>query len=88
MVHTSGWGDLPKFIVPEEFIDPQVEVLGDLHGKVEQTQLLDIDLTDASQYPQMDIHTFMDFLALPTSEFKWEWKPSFIPLCGYFVEFA
>jgi hypothetical protein len=48
MVHTTARGSLPKSVVPVEFIDPWVQVLGDLHGKVEQTRLLDINFIDAS----------------------------------------
>jgi hypothetical protein len=50
MVHTSIWGFLPKVFVPAEFIDPHVKIMGDRHGKVEQTWLLNINLIDASQY--------------------------------------
>jgi hypothetical protein len=52
MVHTSGQGYAPKVVspitvfVPDEFIDPHVKVLDDLHGKVEHTRLVDIDFTD------------------------------------------
>jgi hypothetical protein len=56
MVHTIDWGDLPQTIVPMEFIDPRVTVQGDLHGKVEQTHLVDLDFTDVAEYPHMVIH--------------------------------
>jgi hypothetical protein len=60
MFCTPGRGFLPKVALLEEFFDPRGEFLGDLHGKVEKNWFLNIDLTDTSQYPHMDIHTFMD----------------------------
>jgi len=80
MVCTTIRGDLPNFFVPEEFINTWVEVIGDLHNKVEKNWLLDIDFTDATQFLQMVIHAFMDFLALSTNELQWGWKSSYVPL--------
>jgi hypothetical protein len=48
-----------------------VIVQGDLHGKVEQTRLVDLDFTDASLFPQMDIHAFMDCITLSDGQFQW-----------------
>jgi hypothetical protein len=67
-------------VVPNEFIDPWVEVLDDLHGKVEHTQLVDIDFTDVAQYLSMVVHTFMDCNTFPDGDFQWKWKQSFLPL--------
>jgi hypothetical protein len=37
---------ISKDAVSNEPCDPQVEIMGDLKGKVEQVKLLDLDLTD------------------------------------------
>jgi hypothetical protein len=42
--------------------------MGDLHGEVKKTRLLDMDLANASQYSFMAIHTLMDWLALSIDE--------------------
>jgi hypothetical protein len=65
MVCTVGQGGLPKTIVPMDFIDLWVTIQGDLHGKVEQTCLVDLDFTDTVEYPHMAIHSFMDCVTLP-----------------------
>jgi hypothetical protein len=80
MIQTSGRGSFPKSPTPlivfvsTEFINPQVEVLDDLHGKVEHTRMVDTDITDASQYPSMMIHTFQYCTTLPNGSFQWQWK--------------
>jgi hypothetical protein len=47
-----------KDAVSDEPCDPQVEIMGDLKGKVEQVKLLDLDLTDQVLFPQMNIDVF------------------------------
>jgi hypothetical protein len=44
--------------VPDEIFDPQVEIIGDLKGKVEHVKLLDLDLTDSTLFPQMHPDVF------------------------------
>jgi hypothetical protein len=90
MVHTTVRGRSPKMlprllhtvrtIVPKEFIDPCVQVIDDLHGKVEHTHLMDIDFTDPIQFPLMAIHAFMDCTILQDGTMSWEWKSYFLPL--------
>jgi hypothetical protein len=60
MVCVVGQGDLPKTVILDEFIDLRVIVQGNLHGKVEQTWLVDPNFIDASLFPKMAIHAFMD----------------------------
>jgi len=38
--------------------DPRIEVLGDVIGKVEQEKILDLNLTDVTLFPQMNIDVF------------------------------
>jgi hypothetical protein len=47
-----------KDAIPYEPCDPQVEIVGDLKGKVEQFKLLDLDLTDQVLVPHMNIDVF------------------------------
>jgi hypothetical protein len=51
-----------RTIVPREFINPCVQVIDDLQGKVEDTHLMDIDFMDNVQFPLMAIHAFMDYI--------------------------
>jgi hypothetical protein len=80
MVHTVGQGSLPKTTIPEEFIDLRVVVQGDIHGKVEKTRLVNLDFIDASLFPHMATHAFMDCTTFPDGEFQWKWKPDYTPL--------
>jgi len=45
MVNKDGRGVLPKTAIIAEFIDPQVTVQGNLHGKVEQNRFVELDFT-------------------------------------------
>jgi hypothetical protein len=47
-----------------DFIDPQVIVQGDMHGKVEQTRLVDLNFTNVVEFPHMDTNAFMDCTTL------------------------
>jgi hypothetical protein len=49
---------MSKDAVPDEPYDPQVEVMGDIKGKVEQVKLLDLDLTNQVLFHQMSIDIF------------------------------
>jgi len=69
MVHTVGWGSLPKSTIPEDFIDMRVVVQGDNHEKFEQTQLLNLEFIDASLFPHISTHAFMDCTTFLDEEF-------------------
>jgi hypothetical protein len=49
---------MSKDEVLDEPCEPQVEVVGDLKRKVEQVNLLYLDLTDKVIFPQMNIDIF------------------------------
>jgi hypothetical protein len=53
------------------FIDPWIIVQGDLHGKVKQTWLVNLDFTDTAEFPHMATNTFMDCTIFPNGEFQW-----------------
>jgi hypothetical protein len=78
MVRTTGCESLPKTAIPEEFIDLRVIVESDLHGKVKQTRMVILDFKNASLFPQMDIHAFMDCNTLLDGHFQWQWKYEFV----------
>jgi len=80
MVQNKTRGALPKVVFLVEFIDPWVKVMGDIHTKFKKTWPLDINFIDASLYPQMEIHTFMDHMALLTKKLQWYCKFSYLPL--------
>lgn len=43
---TGSWRAISKDAVLDDPCDPQVEVVGDLKGKVEQVNILNLDLTN------------------------------------------
>jgi hypothetical protein len=47
---------ISKDAVLDEPCDPQVEIVGDLKGKVKKVKLLDLDLTNQVLFPQMNIY--------------------------------
>jgi len=49
---------MSKYAVPDEPYDSRVEVIVDIKGKVEQVELLDLDLIDPVLFPQMNIDVF------------------------------
>ena len=51
---------MSKEAVPEEPCDPQVEVMGDLKGKLEHVKLLDLDLMDSVLFPHMHTYVFWE----------------------------
>jgi len=51
---------MSKEAVPNEPCDPRVEIVGDLKGKVDNVNLLDLDLTDSALFPQMHIDVFWE----------------------------
>jgi hypothetical protein len=53
---------VPKDAVPDEPYELQVEVVGDLKGKVEHVKLLDLDLTEPFLFPQMHIDVFLEMV--------------------------
>jgi hypothetical protein len=55
---------LVRTFVPKEFNDTRVQVIDDLHGKVENTRLIDVYFTDTIQFSLMAIHAFMDCIVL------------------------
>jgi hypothetical protein len=57
---TESRGTMSKEAVPDEPCDPQVEIAGDLKGKIEQVKLLDLDLTDSALFPQMHTYVFWE----------------------------
>jgi hypothetical protein len=55
---TGSRSAISKDAVPDEPCDPQVEVMGDLKGKVEQVKLLDLDIKNLVLFPQINIDFF------------------------------
>jgi hypothetical protein len=49
---------ISKDVVPNEPCDPQVELMGDLKGKVEQVKLLNLDLIDLVLFAHVNIDFF------------------------------
>jgi len=48
---TASQNTMTKEEVSNELCNPQVEIIGDLKGKVEHIKLLDLDLTDSALFP-------------------------------------
>jgi hypothetical protein len=69
-----------KDAVPDEPCDPRVEVVGDLKGKVEQVNLLDIELTDQVLFPQMNIDIFCSIAPNDLGGTQFVPRPKFINL--------
>jgi len=42
-----------KEVMPIEFYDPSVEIIGDLDGNVEHTRLVDSDFSNGNLFPNM-----------------------------------
>jgi hypothetical protein len=59
---------------------PQVEVMGDLKGKVEQVKFLNLDLTDQVLFPQMNIEFFWSIAPDELGGMQFMPKPKFINL--------
>jgi hypothetical protein len=57
---TASQSTMSKEAVPDEPYDPQVEIVGDLKGKVEHVKLLDLDLKDSTLFPQMHTDVFWE----------------------------
>jgi hypothetical protein len=51
---------MTKEEVLDELCDPQVEIIGDLKGKIENVKLLDLDLMDSTLFPQMHPNVFWE----------------------------
>jgi hypothetical protein len=76
----GGRSSVSKEAIPDDPYDPRIEVLGDVKGKVEQAKLLDLDLMDATLFPQMNIDVFWEMGSEPTREVQFIPKPDFINL--------
>jgi hypothetical protein len=57
---TTRQSAMSKEVVLDKPYDPQVEVVGDLKGKVEHVKLLDLDLTYLVLFPQMHTNVFWE----------------------------
>jgi hypothetical protein len=64
--HCSCYGAITKVANLEKLVDPHVELISDLQGKVKKARPLDIDFMDATLFPQMEVNTYMDYTALPS----------------------
>lgn len=70
-----------KEALPGEVVDPQVEVLDDLYGKMEQTRLVDHDFTDGDLFPDLQPSVYMDPVPLDNGDILNVFKSAFEPLC-------
>jgi hypothetical protein len=69
---------ISKDVVPDKPCDPQVKVVGDLKGKVEQVKLLDLDLIDQVLFPHMNIDVFCTIAPDELGGMQFIPKPKFI----------
>jgi hypothetical protein len=76
----GGQSSAPKEAIPDESCDPQVEIMGDVKGKVEQVKLLDLDLMDQVLFLQMNISVFWDLAPDAMGGMQFVSKPEFINL--------
>jgi hypothetical protein len=58
--------------------DPQVKIMGNLKGKVEQVKLLDLDLIDQVLFPPMNFSVFWDLAPNTMGGMQFITKPKFI----------
>lgn len=63
-----------KPAVPTDVYDPQVEILGDIQGKVKQVWLLDIDFYHGELFPNLRVHQHMDYYPLTLGELALQWN--------------
>ena len=71
---------ISKDEVPDETCDPQVEIMGDIKGKVEQVKLLNLDLIDQVLFPHMNIDVFWSVTLDDLGGMQFMPKPKFINL--------
>lgn len=69
-----------KEALVEEFVDPRVEVIGNTHGEVEQTRIINNDLADGDLFPDFKPSEYMDKIPLENGEFASIWKQEYGPL--------
>ena len=71
---------ISKGSITVDLCDPQLEMMGYVNRKVEQTRLVDNDFMDGDFSPKMKPSIYIYYIFLESREVTTVWKPIFEPL--------